>query len=423
MLPFPPLRGVVAFMSDPTPRGTSPRPEDVVLRHILAGTATETGIPFFRALVENVSRALGTAGAWVTEYLPEEERMRSLAFWMNGEFVDHYEYDLEGTPCNDVIRSCQLVHIPDDIQDLFPNDPDLTPMGAISYLGVPLLDTDGELLGHLAAQDTKPMPRDERLVTVFEIFAARAAAEYRRMKTEEEVRTREEQVSRLLETAMDAVLTLDRGLEITRSNPAAERVFGCGPHGLTGHDLRDFLEPESVVELLAQIEKLHAASGEKPGKWLPRLLDARRSDGKAFPAEATLSSFEAGNRRHYTLILRDVNDRIEAERQIEFLSEEAEYLREAVRDAPGSGRILGESRPMRELLDAMKKVASTDATVLILGETGTGKELIARAIHESSSRSGKPMVRVELRRHSGKPDRERAVRSRKGRLYRGHGPA
>jgi hypothetical protein len=57
---------------------------DASLRTILEGTATETGERFFAALVENLARALNTHGAWVTEYIEEQRRLKALAFWMGG---------------------------------------------------------------------------------------------------------------------------------------------------------------------------------------------------------------------------------------------------------------------------------------------------------------------------------------------------
>jgi formate hydrogenlyase transcriptional activator len=58
--------------------------------------------------------------------------------------------------------------------------------------------------------------------------------------------------------------------------------------------------------------------------------------------------------------------------------------------------IVGHSPALRDVLDRLDRVAPTDATVLIVGETGTGKELIARAIHRRSRRAAKPMVAVNL---------------------------
>jgi len=56
--------------------------------------------------------------------------------------------------------------------------------------------------------------------------------------------------------------------------------------------------------------------------------------------------------------------------------------------------ILGNNRALRRVLELVDVIAETDATVLIMGETGTGKELIARAIHRRSRRAGQPLVTV-----------------------------
>ncbi len=73
--------------------------EEALLRSIVEGTATETGEEFFCALVQSLSQALKTHGAWVTEYLEECRKLRSLAFWRDGEWVEDFEYDIAQTPC------------------------------------------------------------------------------------------------------------------------------------------------------------------------------------------------------------------------------------------------------------------------------------------------------------------------------------
>jgi two-component system, NtrC family, response regulator HydG len=81
-------------------------------------------------------------------------------------------------------------------------------------------------------------------------------------------------------------------------------------------------------------------------------------------------------------------------RQVE-LKRENEYLRRRITGVGDDQMIIGDSRPMREILSLVDKVAPTDSTVLILGESGTGKEIIARAIHERSRRSEQEFVPID----------------------------
>jgi len=76
------------------------------------------------------------------------------------------------------------------------------------------------------------------------------------------------------------------------------------------------------------------------------------------------------------------------------LEQENVYLREEVRTGQGIPELVGSGSAMRRLGQAIEQVAGTDATVLILGETGTGKERVARAIHERSPRRERLMVKV-----------------------------
>ena len=85
---------------------------------------------------------------------------------------------------------------------------------------------------------------------------------------------------------------------------------------------------------------------------------------------------------------------VEIEQLRDQLQAENLYLREEVRLAHGFDEIIGEDRALKRSLQAVEKVAPTDIAVLVLGETGTGKELIARAVHKLSHRSDKPMVSV-----------------------------
>jgi PAS domain S-box-containing protein len=102
---------------------------------------------------------------------------------------------------------------------------------------------------------------------------------------------------------------------------------------------------------------------------------------------------------------KDVTERNEAERQLraafeenarlrEELERERDYLREEVQVSMNFGRIIGESPALKKMLARLEAVAQTAASVLIEGESGVGKELVAHVIHARSARSAGPLVKV-----------------------------
>jgi DNA-binding NtrC family response regulator len=97
-------------------------------------------------------------------------------------------------------------------------------------------------------------------------------------------------------------------------------------------------------------------------------------------------------------LLRAVNQAIERGREIDRWkvapAENQSHREGELRDRPRSSEIVGESAALRRVLQEIELVAPSDATVLILGETGTGKELIARAVHQRSRRKDRPLVQV-----------------------------
>jgi transcriptional regulator with GAF, ATPase, and Fis domain len=97
-------------------------------------------------------------------------------------------------------------------------------------------------------------------------------------------------------------------------------------------------------------------------------------------------------------IAQDITARREAEKALSNLKERLQaenvYLQEEIKLTNDFSQILGESSTLRAALQRVELVAATDATVLIQGETGTGKELFARAIHDLSQRKTRPLVKV-----------------------------
>src|SRR5262245_17914008 len=364
------------------------------LFEIVEGTSTETGEGFFDALVKHLARALGTRCAWVTEWLPEHRRLRAISFWAADSYLSDFEYAIADTPCESVVENRRLIIIPDRLIDLFPCDPYLEPFGALSYMGVPLLDTDGQILGHLAVLDDAPMSENEPATAIFHIFAGRAAAELRRLRRDRAIREREQKLSRLFDGAMDAIVEFDSDFRITNLNSAATRVFGRSASEPDNWALGELLTTESGNKLTYLISEVGRQPNGMQSLWIPDGIEGISADGSPFPAEATLSRYELDGRAYYTLILRNIHERLEAEKRIRSLIGETAYLRAEIDALQGFEEIVAGSPTLRRILTDVEKVAALDTTVLITGETGTGKELIARAIHRCSNRAQKPLIAV-----------------------------
>jgi len=361
---------------------------------IMEGTSGETGKKFFRSLVKNLSIVLDTAGAWVTEFHEDENRLKAFAFWLNGAWVENYEYALGGTPCEPVINNACRIHIPEKVVELYPEDRDMQECGAVSYLGEPLKDSDGIVIGHLAILDTKPMPEDQTYLAIFRIFSARAGAELTRLKTEQKVREREEKLARLVESAMDGIVEFNEEFKVTQINPAALKILGYKSDSIRGTIVTEYLEDNDRARLRILAKRLISLPEGERYLWIPGGLTILTAQGKEIKTEATLSHSEMHGDHFFTLIFRNINDRLEAEKKINALSSETEYLREELRSVHKFGDITGSSEAILRVLNDINQVAGTDSTVLITGETGTGKELIARAIHSGSRRNTKPLIKV-----------------------------
>ncbi|MEB3280460.1 MAG: adenylate/guanylate cyclase domain-containing protein [Lyngbya sp.] len=169
------------------------------LKLIVEGTASKTGDEFFRACVQYLAEILGIRYAFVTECAnTQKTRVRTLAFWLEKDFAQNIEYDLKGTPCEEVIFNQKYYCHEKNITQIFPDDRDLVDLQADSYAGIPLIDSTGNVIGHIAVLDSQPMVNDETRELVLKIFAARASAELERQITDNALRESREQSERLL---------------------------------------------------------------------------------------------------------------------------------------------------------------------------------------------------------------------------------
>ncbi len=338
-----------------------------------------------------LARAVGADYAFVAEFASPETttRARTIAFWAKDRIAENLEWTLAGTPCEEVVHG-KLCHHPLGVWQSFPNDQSLVERGIESYLGVPLYDPEGEVLGHMAVFDDRPMPKEPRRLLTFDIFAARAAAELVHLRLERRLHESEEYLRDLYEEAPIAYVKEDLESRFISANQAAQRILGLKPEEVVGFVGLSLVPDRPDAQRRVQEHFALQVHGKETRGVVVELR--RKDDGKPVWIELWAKP-EPGGKYTRTMFL-DVTDRVLMEREKARLAAENIYLQEEIKSVHNFEEIVGQSPALLDALEKVNRVAKTDATVLITGETGTGKELIARAIHSASQRREKPLIKL-----------------------------
>lgn len=231
------------------------RRSEATLRSIMAGTASATGENFFRSLVRNLAAALEVNYAFISVCTSAELlTSRTIVLWKGTDFAENFEYAIANTPSEQVIKHKCYQCYPKNLQQLFPKDLDLVEFQAESYMGVPLIDSNGEILGGLAVIDQKPMTNMLRNKSILEIFAARAAAEIERQRSEEALRFSERFLDSIVEHIPLALFVKDANNDFRNVlwNQACERMFGIPREQAIGLNVQDLQPPEQAEFFLAK---------------------------------------------------------------------------------------------------------------------------------------------------------------------------
>jgi PAS domain S-box-containing protein len=363
-----------------------------LLNAIVEGTATATGTDFFRCLVQHLALGLGVRWVFVAECLPNL-RARSLAFWNTKDFDADFEYDLRETPCLKVAEG-RVCHVPDRLPEVFPKDQGMIDLGTVSYLGVPVRDSHQRVIGHLVAFDDKPMPADSLALSVLEVFSSRAGVELERTRAFDALHRQhqesEERFRDLFDEAPIAYVHEGLDTRFIRANRTAMRILGIKPAEIAGTYGRTFIPdtPDAQRRLREALESIGRGT-DTSGV----VLELRRKDNGNPIWIQWWSRPDPGGVYTRTMFI-DITERVLMEQEQARLRAQNTYLQEEIRSEYNFGEIVGNDPKLRETLRMVERVAATDSTVLILGETGTGKELVARALHDRSSRRSRALVKV-----------------------------
>jgi PAS domain S-box-containing protein len=202
-----------------------------------------------------------------------------------------------------------------------------------------------------------------------------------------------------IDHALDRVAWIAPDGQFLYANEAAYKEMGYSREEFLSLKVSD-LDPDYPPEVWAE----HYKKLKKRGSFR---VDTRHisKDGQIQFIEVSANRMEFEGKEFLCSFGRDMTERKKAEEnlqkaydEIKLLKERLEveniYLRDQISVQSTHKDILGKSDAMKYVLYKIKQVAPSDSTVLILGETGTGKELVAEAVHSESSRRNRPLVKV-----------------------------
>jgi PAS domain S-box-containing protein len=346
---------------------------------------------FFSSMACQLCKCLGADYTIIAELVGGEvEKAKTVAVCQHGMPADNFTYELAGTPCAGVMRQSACSYV-SGVAGLFPADRLLKEMGIEGYTGTPLFSSQGRAIGIMLALYTRPLDDPRFAESILQLFSARTAAEIERNRTEEALSTSEERLRVALKNAPIKVFNQDRELRYTWAHNLSGRWAETDFLGKTDEDI---FKPETAARMKA-LKQAVLETGEGKREVFPLA-----ADGAITYWDVTVEPLRdaAGKVVGVNLACMDVThlERIteDLRQATEKLAEEKFYLEQEIDTELGFEEIVGKSVALKQVMEQVGKVATSDATVLLLGETGTGKELVARALHRLGRRAGNSFIKM-----------------------------
>lgn len=271
--------------------------------------------------------------------------------------------------CAHAILDTELFIVPDTLRDerfatnaLVMNDPKIR-----FYAGAQLLTPEGLALGTLCVIDRVPRELDEKQKEALRVLSRQVMAEL-------ELRRKKDDLAAMLNLLQAGVVMIDEDGKVAFLNLAAQALCKKNETDVAGKPWQEVCPfGKEEEKKLAAVFQESAASRTKP------VFEFKDPSGFSKWIEFDIQD-DARDVRKKIIFLYDRS--------------EAEELRRLLDEKTAAFGLIGKSAAMENLGRQIHNVAGSDATVLIEGETGTGKELVARAIHASSVRKDKPFIAV-----------------------------
>jgi PAS domain S-box-containing protein len=287
---------------------------DEALRAAALAVSSARGGSVFVELVRYLAAILQVEVAFIARYEPgDPQALRMQAMVYDGEVLENIRYELKGTPCATVLGQSFRAY-PARLRELFPDDHDARLQGTESYAGYPMRDLDGHPLGNISVASRRPLVHLDRIESMLQIFAVRAAAELEQLRAREALERSAASYRAIFEATEDAVFIHDWDTgRILDVNPKACEVYGWSRDDLKRLSVADLSsgEPPYTAE-----QALHYLQLAKLGRCPPFEWHRRNRDGTLRWDEVHLKPAQIDGRPHVLAFTRDITERKRAEQAL-----------------------------------------------------------------------------------------------------------
>jgi formate hydrogenlyase transcriptional activator len=345
-----------------------------------------------------------TEGMLCTIYLVDEDGLR-LRYAAGPKLPDAYRVATDGVYIGPEVGSCgaaAYLRKPVFVADVLAHPHFATFRDLLVQTGLraawssPIISHDGKVLGTFGMYNREvrhPSPAEMQLIEyasrIAGIAIERDRSKFALTSAFEKIKKSETELREIVDAIPQTIIVLNPDGKAIYANRVALEYTGVSLDDVRGDDFRArIFHPDDVQRLREERHK--ALSGAAPFENEQRALG---KDGKYrwFLIRYNPLLDETGRVIRWYATGTDIDDR---KRNEDRTRNENVALREEIERSSMLEEIVGSSEALRRVLGQVSKVAPTDSTVLISGETGTGKELIARAIHTRSHRSSRAFIRV-----------------------------
>ncbi len=285
---------------------------------------------FFDTMCHSLSESLGIGMVFVGEYIKNENLIKSISFWNKNKFESEVSYPVDGTPTEVVMKTNSIRFYQKDIQEHFPNDPSLAHWNVNSYIGCPLLNSQGEFVGYIGIMDSNPIQNIPLVQSVLHIYSHSLGRELERMNQKKKIEHGELRYKAIYEQSPFGIIVSSKNGKLT-ANPRFCEMLGYSKSEISELKRKDITHPE---DLDVHLELLEAAkkSNIRKATFRKRYI---KKNGKICYAKVSVSNIfhTPENNTDNFVLVEDITDRLNREKLLRDNQKLTKNIIETAQDA------------------------------------------------------------------------------------------